>query len=555
MMLGLALSPCNTALRVPGGGGASLLDRVLAYFAERRGVVWLPAPDTCFLSNTNLTPCTLGDPIGFMLDKSKGAGYADGQFTGLGEEKVTNGTFDTDSNWIISPEFPDSEVTISDGTLRVDSGSAYGEARSDALTGLVVGRNYLVSANVIAHVNNYFLMLSTSATNDTPGRVGLTDVDGTGLKTFTFVAPATTMYFYVATDRNVAAFVEVDNISVRELPGNHVIQNNVAQRFTFGAEWVGETELGEELVTNGDFSSGDTGWNVGNDWSTATGAAVFDGYGTTATASTTISQDVGFLPGQFVLLSFDVLGGTRFNDRCYVSIGDGAGPAGALRDLASLGVTGVGSYELVVEAGDVDSFLRFTAGTGAGSFSLDNISVRELPEAARVYYAENDGLDDLMEAPGVVAWGGGFYAAMAFNVLEEGGDTSSGDVFGRLNVGARESIGWRSSSAYQFGAEYRYDLGSLYNPRTAFGGVFGNRYVGDGWHDEDDLFVRVNTGASSSSITGVSDPETTPGTITLRADSKYRFYGGIWLDGMPPPQEGRDLMRDLLASKAKVSVA
>ena len=138
--------------------------------------------------------------------------------SGYGPELLTNGTFDTDSNWTVAPGYADSTYTISGGKLTVNGASTFGEVRSEPLTGLTVGKTYFVSANVWAHYGTYFLMLSTSPTTDGAGRVGLQWSSGVGRRTFTFTASATTMYFWVAVGQGPTTYIEVDNISVREMP-------------------------------------------------------------------------------------------------------------------------------------------------------------------------------------------------------------------------------------------------------------------------------------------------------------------------------------------------
>jgi hypothetical protein len=173
----------------------------------------------------------VGQPVGLMLDKSKGLV--------LGPELVTNGTFDTDINgWIVSPKFPSSTaVEWSNGALHVYNTQAYyGESRSAAIP-LTIGKQYVLEMDILeGTTDRYWIIIGSSASNDNDGRITVTsESSGTspsGYKRwrYQFVAAYATAYLYFATNKLAGSHLYADNISVRELPGNHARQNTATAR-------------------------------------------------------------------------------------------------------------------------------------------------------------------------------------------------------------------------------------------------------------------------------------------------------------------------------------
>ena len=144
----------------------------------------------------------------------------------IGPELIVNGTFASDTAWVVAPEFSDSQYTISGGTLRVDSNSTYGEVRSSSSIKLAVGKKYKFALDVIGHNGNYYIMLASSATDDDPNRTGLINVSGTGSKSFEFTAAAETMWFYVACGNAGSNYVEIDNLTMQPVEEDRSVNNN-----------------------------------------------------------------------------------------------------------------------------------------------------------------------------------------------------------------------------------------------------------------------------------------------------------------------------------------
>ena len=207
---------------------------------------------------------------------------------------------------------------------------------------------------------------------------------------------------------------------------------------------------------------------------------------------------------------------------------------------------------------DGDPVGRIEDKSGNGNHATQNTAAaRPLYRTdGTLHWLEFDGVDDEMSTASFITVGAGFYAAHGFNVLQEGGNASSGNTFGSIGSTDRSSIGWRSSGTYAYGTEVRVGSGAIY--REDFGvpggtGSFGTNFVGEGWHDQVNLSVRLSNGRSGSREAITSD---TSGLrdLTLANDSNYRFYGGVYVDGIPPSGSVRDQVQEYFAGKSGVTL-
>lgn len=194
--------------RVTGGAA---FDPASLFASGEEGAWYEPSPTTAFLSTTDLTPCGVGDSCGFLLDKSQGAGYAGGSFTGLGAEGAVNGDFATDSDWVKGTGW-----TIASGKATHATGSTSVLSQT---SGFSVGDFVLMEVQVTHR----------SGTGVIP-RVGGTTfptVNATG--TYLFAGAFTTN-----SSINFTAFSnwdgDIEVVSVKSLPGNHATQGTAAAR-------------------------------------------------------------------------------------------------------------------------------------------------------------------------------------------------------------------------------------------------------------------------------------------------------------------------------------
>ena len=69
--------------------------RPISLFADSEQGAWFDPSDmsTMFQESSSSEPAVIGQPVGTILDKSQGLN--------LGSEIITNGSFDTDSDWVL----------------------------------------------------------------------------------------------------------------------------------------------------------------------------------------------------------------------------------------------------------------------------------------------------------------------------------------------------------------------------------------------------------------------------------------------------------------------
>jgi len=122
--------------------------------------------------------------------------------------------------------------------------------------------------------------------------------------------------------------------------------------------------LSGELVTNGDFANGSTGWTLSSQFSIGTNNAIYDN-----SASGTLIQNFNWQFGKKYKITFDI-GDFATNHRFDIYSG-----ASFIRTSTIESKT---SYTIYFN-GDGGTILRFR-GLTAGSFSVENISVKEVTE-------------------------------------------------------------------------------------------------------------------------------------------------------------------------------
>lgn len=203
-------------------------------FAANEPGVWFDPSDlsTLFQDAAGTTSVTaVEQPVGLMLDKSKGLV--------LGPELATNGTFDTDSGWTKT-----GSATISSGACQLGNGSA--GAVYQAIT-FVPGKSYRVTITVAYTTGRCEIDTTTS---------GGTRVDylslpqTTGTTTFLFTAQGSAARLRISTRDSSVPVVSIDNISVRELPGNHAYQTTATSRPVLSARYnlLTKTEQFDDAV-------------------------------------------------------------------------------------------------------------------------------------------------------------------------------------------------------------------------------------------------------------------------------------------------------------------
>ena len=241
------------AAQVFGGGVVEFSPASL--FESGEVGAWYDPSDlsTLFQDTAGTTPVTTsGQTVGLMLDKSQGAGYADGSFTGLGSEENSNpgGPFTTTTGYTA---YRSATLSIVSGALRV-SGTTETFPYAGIPFSTVVGKTYYVEglSTSVSGSNIDVYLQKNDAPSGAVNAVFFGPDEPAGIKSGVFVATATTTYI-------LAISVQLDNvvdwsyISVKELPGFHATQPTAAARPTYQTDgnlhWLAFDGVDDRLTT------------------------------------------------------------------------------------------------------------------------------------------------------------------------------------------------------------------------------------------------------------------------------------------------------------------
>jgi hypothetical protein len=227
---------------IPVGG----LFSPASFFANGEQGWWFDPSNfaTLFQDSAGTTPVTaMEQPVGLQLDLSKGLV--------LGPELVVNGgpDFTSSTSWSL---LNDTTVNIVSGDFEIVRGSGTGQIAQSFVT--VVGKTYKISATVRRGTAATF---SVSAGNGESGASiytsgSRTDTAYTDIVAY-FAAASTTTWVRIGIGGSVVgSTILADNISVKELPGNHRFQTTSANRPVVSARvnlFVGTATLATQSVT------------------------------------------------------------------------------------------------------------------------------------------------------------------------------------------------------------------------------------------------------------------------------------------------------------------
>ena len=218
-MLGLALTPLAAAIQ-------GLFNPGRLFTSGEQGVWYDPSDlTTLFQDSAGTVPVTtVEQPVGLMLDKSKGLV--------LGAELVTNGTFDTDTTGWIAGGGTIAEVS---GQLQITS-SGYGAAYQNVA--LVAGKTYKVTFNyAVGSPNAAALRVVLGYGGGTPVQIDIASTTGQKSLILTWSGATGAARFAVSLlDAAAGKIGYFDNISVKELPGNHATQATSTKRPVLSAK-------------------------------------------------------------------------------------------------------------------------------------------------------------------------------------------------------------------------------------------------------------------------------------------------------------------------------
>ena len=202
---------------------------------------------TLYQDRAGTTPVTAaGQSVGLRLDKAQGLRQ--------GPELVTNGSFDADlTGWTLAgvpnPSWSSSVVAM--------SGTA--DLRQSFPT--TIGKNYMLTFTASGSRGNSFINVGTASGDNSVLNLF---IPTTGRAVFTALSTTTHLRFLASMGNNFT----LDNISVRELAGNHQVAVSDAKRGVYG--WMPKTGRRNLLTYTEQFDN--AAWTKANGNVTMSGA-------------------------------------------------------------------------------------------------------------------------------------------------------------------------------------------------------------------------------------------------------------------------------------------
>ena len=149
-------------------------------------------------------------------------------------------------------------------------------------------------------------------------------------------------------------------------------------RYRTGTEYV-EVD-GVELVTNGNFSSGQTGWDFQTGWAVSNGGATVSTAGVTGRVSQTLSYVANISTATKFKYRFEITNITAGSLRLFVN-------KPTFTQIANVNAVGVYEYVVEVSAGSNGIFYLYSTSSGGNTFqgTVTNVSVVEVTEEDASY--------------------------------------------------------------------------------------------------------------------------------------------------------------------------
>jgi len=284
-------------------------------------------------------------------------------------ELVVNGGFDSADGWTL-----DAGVTVTDGVLSFNTSTTRSAIRASALP-LVAGRSYRVEVTVTRVSGSIEVFVGNTVSGA---------ANSTGKHSFVIVSSAANQNIQI---RSLGAGVfTVDNLSVKEIDfsKSRLFSDNLGTTpITALEQTVGlildkskGLELGPELVTNGDFAAGTSGWTGLNATLSASNGVL------RVTKTTTNGQgrsSFAVVAGRSYAVSATLVGRNTTSVSIFFQVGSTAGASDYFNQVFVTGTasgTVSGSF-LATVTGTAHIQLYSAAASGFEDWSA--VSVRELP--------------------------------------------------------------------------------------------------------------------------------------------------------------------------------
>jgi hypothetical protein len=370
----------------------SITDLELAYFASvlfanGEDGAWYDIADTTSMrvgrDGSGGVP-GVGDPVGFVMDKRKMGRKTAAQFIASQPELATNGGFDTTDDWLVGAGW-----SIANGVASRVSSSGLGNLALANL-GTIEGDYYQLTFEITVTAGSLGLSLAGTS---------LGAINTTGAYTFIAKAGASAnSIVFVGAD--AAVDLEIDNVSFKHIPGNHLFAPSDAARPVYQTEVVEGTAVdvssSPELVTNGGFDSDVSGWTESENTSTAIVANGVE-ISNTTTYPSSIKQTLATEADRKYLVSFNrTNGGDSASTRVTLNAGTTSAYTGSLYSSPSVTTS---AFSFIFLATSSQSTLTFYTNSSLATSTtiIDNVSVREVPaSAARRHKLVFDGADDIL---------------------------------------------------------------------------------------------------------------------------------------------------------------
>lgn len=303
-----------------------------------------------YTDSTGVTPVSaVGDVIGLLTDRS----YGSGNLSAISLPALSTWTY---SGWAYN------------AGGYIDATSGVGNVVVPGIV-LTPGKSYKITCTAVA-----------------PGLFNA--VLGGSYQGFYVVAGTNSAVFVCGAGTSLVFQGGANNVNARGFTLSEVLGNHATQATTANKPVITRVprKLGPELVTNGDFSSGATGWSF-------PGGSIASGVATWSGASADLQQPIAVTAGKSYKISFSV---TSYIAGTGVGIHNGVGPfiRGALTRY-----TAVGTYSETLTATQAGSLTINGAFVAAQGASIDNISVREVLEWSNAM--QFDGSNDSLQLSSV----------------------------------------------------------------------------------------------------------------------------------------------------------
>ena len=223
----MQLSSTRVSAGRASASGPSLEALALAAIRRNNGSLWgVPASNAgLFTDSAGTTPATaVGDVLGLVTDQAYGSG-------GLGPELVVNGDFSAGTaGWIAGG----GSISNVGGELRIAGDNSFGFISARQSVPSVAGRTYRVSCRIRSVSGAPAIFYTRVGGYDVAaGQLSSGSTTSTSFVDFSGVVVATGSSIFLRPTINEGpslGVIAIDNVSVREVLGNHATQPTTANK-------------------------------------------------------------------------------------------------------------------------------------------------------------------------------------------------------------------------------------------------------------------------------------------------------------------------------------